>query len=30
MRLLKNNQVDNSFDKKESHFLMIISLSESL
>ena len=30
MRLLKNNQVDDSFNKKKSHFLMIISLLKNL
>ena len=29
MRLLKDNQVYNSFDKKESHFSVIISLLKS-
>ena len=30
MRLLKDNQIDDSFNKKKSYFLMIISLSKSL
>ena len=30
MRLLKDNQIYNSFNKKESHFSIIISLLESL
>ena len=29
MRFLKDNQVYNSFDRKENHFSMIISLSKS-
>ena len=30
MRLLKDNQVYDSFDKKKSHLSMIISLLENL
>ena len=30
MRLLKDNQIDDSFNKKENYFLMIINLSKSL
>ena len=30
MRFLKDNQIYNSFDKKENHFSIIINLSKSL
>ena len=30
MRLFKDNQADDSFDKKENHFSIIINLSKNL